>query len=115
MSSIVIDLVLKRLQDECEQLCSCTRKGMLRKSSPDDLQSFNWASIASELKQEAPLLLAVLTAAGAPPRPCNVRKEATEESRYPAIYTVAAILLKERCDFLSALASSFFMATLANR
>ncbi len=103
VSCLVVGLVLKRLRDECEQLCSRSRKGMLRKSSPDDLQSFNWVSIASELKQEAPLLFAVLTAAGAPPRPRNVSKGATEESRYPAICTAAAVLLKERCDFMSAL------------
>ena len=68
-----------------------------------DLQSFDWTALAGELKREAPLLFAVLMAAGAPPRPRNVRKGATEESCYPAICTGATILLKEGCGFLSTL------------
>ena len=103
LSHIVVDLVLKRLQAECEHLCSRSINSKLRQSTPHDLQSFNWMSICSELKQEAPLLFAMLTTAGAPPRPRNVHKGATEESRYPAICTAAAVLLKERCDFMSAL------------
>ena len=103
ISCRVVDLVLKRLQDECEKMCSCSTKSTLRKSSPDDLQSIDWNAIVSELKREAPLLFAVLMAAGAPPRPRNVHKGTTEESRYPAICTAAAVLLKERCEFMSSL------------
>lgn len=102
LSCILVDLVLKQLQDECKQLCSCSRKSILRKLSPEDLQDFNWLSIAWELKQEAPLLFAI-SAAGAPARPCNVYKGATEVSCYPALCTAAAIFLKERCQFMSAL------------
>ena len=61
----------------------CSTKSTLRKSSPDDLQSLDWNAIVSELKREVPLLFAVLMAAGAPPRPRNVHKGTTEESRYP--------------------------------
>lgn len=103
ISGLVIERVLKQLREECEHLCSRSRKGMLRKSSPDDLQSFNWLSVAQELKQEAPLLFAVLTAIGAPPQPQNVHKGASEESHYPAFCTAAAVLLKERCKFMSAI------------
>lgn len=31
---LVVDLVLKDLQGECERLCSSSRKGILRKSAP---------------------------------------------------------------------------------
>lgn len=103
VSCIVVDLLLKELQGECEQLCSSSRKSILRKSSPEDLQSFNWLSVSHELKQEAPLLIAFLSAAGAPPRPRNIHKGATAESRYPALCTAAAVLLKERCQFMNAL------------
>ena len=57
----------------------------------------------SELKQEVSLLFAVLMAAGAPPHPQSVHKGTTEESCYPAICTAAAVLLKERCKFMSSL------------
>ncbi len=103
VSSLVVDLVTKQLRNECEQLCSRSRRGMLKSSSPEDLQSFNWVSLAAELKREAPLLFSLLSAAGGPPRPRNVHKGATEESRYPAICTAAAVLMKERCDFMCAL------------
>ena len=103
VSCIVVDLLLKELQGECEQLCSSSRKSILRKSSPEDLQSFNWLSVSHELKQEAALLFAFLSAAGAPPRPRNMHKGATPESRYPALCTAAAVLLKERCQFMNAL------------
>ena len=103
VSSLVTDILLKRIQAECEQLCSSSRKSLMRMSSPDDLESFSWHSLVSELKQKAPLLFAFLAAAGAPPRPRNVRKGATEKSRYPALCMAAAVLLKERCYAMSAL------------
>lgn len=103
VSVAIVDLVIKQLRSECEQLCSHSKNSMLRRSSPEDLQSFNWLSVASELRKEAPILFAVLTAVAAPPRPRNVHKGATEESRLPAICTAAAVLLKERCTFMSAL------------
>ena len=65
--------------------------------------TIDWNAIVSELKREAPLLFAVLMAAGAPPHPRNVHKGTTEESRYLAICTAAAVLLKERCKFMSSL------------
>ena len=63
----------------------------------------NWVSLAAELKKESPLLFSMLCAVGAPPRPRNVRKGVTEASRYPAICTAAAVLLKERCETMCAL------------
>ena len=64
--------------------------------------TIDWNAIVSELKQEAPLLFAVLMAAGAPPHPRNVHK-GTTESRYPAICTAVAVLLEKRCEFMSSL------------
>ena len=64
--------------------------------------TIDWNAIVSELKREAPLLFAVLMAAGAPPCIRNVHK-GTTESCYPAICTAAAVLLKERCKFMSSL------------
>lgn len=103
VSAAIVDLVLKQLKSECEQLCSRSKNSMFKRSSPGDLQSFNWLSAANELKKEAPILFSVLTAAGAPPRPRNIYKGATEESRLPAICTAAAVLLKERCMHMNAL------------
>ena len=54
LSCRVVDIVLKKLKDECELLCSKSRDGLLRKSSPEALLSFNWLSVASELRQEGP-------------------------------------------------------------
>lgn len=102
-SSLVISLVLEKLMVECEILCSSSSQSTLRMTSPENLQAFDWSAIADELKQKAPLLFAVLMAVGAPPRPRNIRKGVTEESRYPGVCTAAAILLKERCDNMSAL------------
>lgn len=76
VSFIIVDLVLKQQQDECERHCSSSRKGMLRKASPEDLQSFSSVALASELKWKAPLF-SVLCAAGAPHRPRNIHKGTT--------------------------------------
>ena len=103
LSCRVVDIVLKKLKDECELLCSKSGDGLLRKSSPEALLSFNWLSVASELRQEGPLFFSVLTTVGAPSRPRNVRKGVTDDSRYPAICTAAARLLKERCEFMNVL------------
>ena len=103
LSSLIVDIVLKQLRDECEHLCSQSHNSMLRDSSPDALMSFNWQCLANELKKKAPLLFAVMLAAGGPPHPRNIQKGACEQSRYPAVCTATAILLKERCDFMSAL------------
>ena len=72
VSSLVTNILLKHIQAECEQLCSRSRRCMLRMSSPNDLESFSWNSLVDELKQKVPLLFAVLTAAGAPPSPSNI-------------------------------------------
>ena len=103
LSAIVVELVLKRLREECELLCSRSKRTKLAHSSPDELQSFSWTSVATELKQKAPILYAMLSTVGAPLRPRNIHKGASEESRYPAICTAAAVLLKERCDYMCAL------------
>lgn len=74
----------------------------MRKAKPDDLTSFNWIALCNELKQKAPLLFSILTAVGAPNRTRNIHKGVNLESRYPALCTAAAVLLKERCSFMSA-------------
>lgn len=100
VSPTVVQLLPKRLRDECEQLCSRCRKGMLSSLTPSDLQLFNWLLLADDLKHETPILFEVLLAAGAPPHPRNVHKGVSEESFNSAICTAAAVLLK---DFMSAL------------
>ena len=49
------------------------------------------------------LLFAFLEAVGAPDRRRNVRKGVVQETRYPALCTAAAVLLKERCEDMHAL------------
>ena len=87
VSSLATNVLLNKLQVGCELLCSKASKCILRKSSSNDLEKFNLLTLASDLKQKAPLLFAFLEAVGAPNSPRNVRKGAVEESRYPALCT----------------------------
>ena len=103
VSSLAINVVLNMLQLECQQLCRKDSTCILKRSSPADLHSFNFVALANDLKQKAPLLFAFLEAVGAPDCRRNVRKGVVEETRYPALCTAAAVLLKERCEDMNAL------------
>ena len=91
-----------RIHHECQQLCSNSLNSKFKLATPENLQSFSWRALADDLKHNAPLLFAVLQTVGAPHRPRNIRKGVSEESRFPALCTAAAILLKERCERIDA-------------
>ena len=56
--AIIIELILKELNDQCGHLCEKVHfKSVLRKSTLDDLHKFKWQTLIGEWKFEAPLLL----------------------------------------------------------
>ena len=102
--TIIIELVLKELNDQCAHLCEKVQfKSILRQSSLDDLLNFTWKNLIDEWKVEAPLFLSFVQAVAAPPRPKNKQKGLTVASRYPTICMGGAVLLKERNKDMSAL------------
>ena len=101
---LVTDALLKKIKAECEVLCSTLSKTKLRLSSPEDLTKFDWNDVAGELQQKAPNFLSFLTTVAAPKRRSrNRHKGITTECLYPAVCTAAAVLLKQRCEGMSAL------------
>lgn len=63
MSKHIIKKVCRMVKSEMEALCSDKVDSTLRHHSRDELMTFEWSSIYSELQQHAPILLEVLLAA----------------------------------------------------
>ena len=102
--TIVIELILKELNDQCAHLCEKVHfKSVLRQSTLDDLLKFEWQTLIDEWKLEAPLFLSFLQAAAAPPRLRNKQKGVTVASRFPPMCMGGTVLLKERNKDMSAL------------
>lgn len=100
---LVITHVLKVVSQECTRLCKIDGfSSLLRKSSQKDLKEFSWESIANELKKEAPIFFQFLVSVAAPTRKRNAVKGVDLKTRYPAICTGGAVLLKERNSMMSA-------------
>ena len=94
--SIVLELILKQLSDQCEHLCEKVKfQSILRHSSLQNLLDFSWQSLIDEWRKEAPLLLSFLLTVVGPPRHRNKLKAKRVEDRYPAVCTGGAVLLKE--------------------
>ena len=76
--AIIIELILKELNDQCGHLCEKVHfKSVLRKSTLDDLLKFKLQTLIEEWKFEAPLLLSFLKAVAAPPRLRNKQNGVT--------------------------------------
>ena len=104
VATIIIEILLKELNDQCTHLCEKVHfKSILRQSSLDDLLKFTWQSLVDEWKLEAPLFLSFLQAVATPRRPRNKQKGLTVTGRFPALCMGGAVLLKERNKDMSAL------------
>ena len=102
--TVVIELLMKELNDQCSHLCEKLRfNSILRQTSLDDLLKFTWQCLVDEWKTEAPLYWSFLQAVASPPRPRNKQKGLKESSRYPSMCMGGAVLLKERNKDMSAL------------
>ena len=101
--SLVINHVLKVVSQECTRLCKKDGSSSLfRKSTKKDLTEFSWETLANELRKEDPTFFQFLLSVAAPTRPQNSKKGVDVKSRYPAICTSGAVLLKERNSMMSA-------------
>ena len=101
--SLVITHVLKVVAQECTRLCKKDGSSSLfRKSAQQDLKEFSWESLANELRKEAPTFFQFLVSVAAPTRQRNTVRGVDLSSRFPAICTSGAILLKERNSMMSA-------------
>ena len=104
VKTIIVDLILKELSNQCSHLCEKIQfSSMLRRSSVDALLKFTCQNLVDEWKVHAPLFLSFLQAVAAPPRPRNKKKGLKLSSRYPAMCMGGAVLLKERNQEMSAL------------
>lgn len=89
---------------ECQQLCKKKPASVLRVKSIDQLKSFSWDAVITELKKRAPTLLSILIAAAQstrhPRRQSEPRRKKSNPVHRPwrqsVVCMAAAVLLKER-------------------
>ena len=107
VKSEALKQVVAAVKSECRRLCQLKPKpSVLRMKSSDELKSFTWKAVTLELKQRAPILLAVLQAAAesyrqrVPRQTLSRRRKKGSKlmkmARESVIGMAAAVLLKER-------------------
>ncbi len=96
----IIATYAKEVNRECERMCQLKPEpSILRKTSKDDMLEFSFEKVDKELSVKAPLLRSVLVAA-------VLRRSWSPESNgrwLPIVSTAAAICLKGRSKFLTAI------------
>ena len=97
----VVERILRILQEEINGLCSSRNPSILRKSTRDDLINFDLEKLCYEWKERAPLFYSVLLTCCLSPR-----KSAVNDAKwFPAMAVAGSVILKERNQHMSALAS----------
>lgn len=99
LKKALVNAIASEVRDECQKLCTtiADRKPMLRKTSPDDLKTFSWSNLSSELRNRAPVFVAILEASVK--CPCGQHPDSMSQ-RF--IGLAAAVLLHERNQFMCA-------------
>lgn len=102
LKKALVNVIASEVRDECQKLCTTIsdRKSMLRKTSPDDLKTFSWSNLSSELHNRAPVFVAILEASVKRPR-----HQHPESVSQRSIGLAAAVLLHERNQFMCAVQS----------
>lgn len=90
----IVKQLLGNLNQECNTLCKKQPTSLFRKIPVDRQAKFRWEDMITELQQNAPLLLKMLTCLVARNDCRNTFKIGS--SHYPGLCTALAILLKER-------------------
>lgn len=96
----ITKLLLKDVEKECSQLCSKKNPSCLRKTSKEDMLSFSMETLTVEIKDRAPLLYSLLSAAAVNPK--SKAKNPSPQVECGAIGMAAAICLRNRSKFMIA-------------
>ena len=99
LKKALVNAIASEVRDECQKLCTtiADRKSILRKTSPDDLKTFSWSNLSSELHNRAPVFVAILEASVKRPR-----SQHPDSMSQRSIGLAAAVLLRERNQFMCA-------------
>ena len=89
-----IKLLLGKLNEECASLCRKTITSPFRTMPADQMASFKWDDMVTDLKVKAPLFFTLLDSITSRNDHRNIVKVGV--AQYPGIFAAAAILLKER-------------------
>ena len=90
----IIKLLLGKLNEECASLCRKAISSPFRTMPADQMASFKWVDMVTDLKVKAPLFFTLLDSITSRNDHRNIAKVGV--AHYPGICTAAAILLKER-------------------
>ena len=90
----VFDIILNKINNECNKLCEKASTSYFRKIPLDKTVDFKWKNLIDELESKAPLLFKILSTI-ASRNDCR-NKNKVGVAHYPGICTAAAVILKER-------------------
>eukprot|EP00112_Aurelia_sp_Birch-Aquarium-sp1_P015733 Seg3510.1 transcript_id=Seg3510.1/GoldUCD/mRNA.D3Y31 product="hypothetical protein" protein_id=Seg3510.1/GoldUCD/D3Y31 len=94
----LLAVLKKEVQKECTCLCSRKVPSCLRQTSKEKMLQFSLGMVEQELEQKAPILKAVLKVASVP----RSKEDADESKWLPATTMAAAVLLKNRSSYMTA-------------
>ena len=99
--SNLVHLFLRKIYLECSNICSQKKNSMLRKTSKEEMKSFEFGALEEELKIVTPLFWSVLKTAAF----CSNREkdDGSEAAFSPAVCMAASICLKNRCAAMTAM------------
>lgn len=98
-----IERALECIDLECDRLCSTDNPSLLRGTSAKELENLSFDRLASDLQTTAPTLWSVLCTI-ATPTGKYIRKSSGSHHPVECAVMAVAILLKERCIQMSAIA-----------
>ena len=99
----VVKLVTVQIACECSALCQKSPSALLRSMSVEEMETFSWATMMSEIRRLAPTLLQILMVVSSSNDHRNSNK--TGSAHDPGICMTLCILLKERCTHIIGLQS----------
>ena len=99
LSAIMTELIFKKIDDECQNLCMKERNSVLRSTSPSSLIQFKMKDVKEEIVQNAPAFSSLLQQICTSKRSRNEGKTHIHEIVVP---TIASIILHSRCPEMSA-------------
>ena len=98
LRNALLAVLKKEVQKECTYLCSRKVPSCLRQTSKEEMLQFSLGKVEEELELKAPILKAVLKAASVP----KSKEDADESKWLPATTMAAAVLLKNRSPYMTA-------------
>lgn len=111
---LLLEKVCGSVIQECKDLCSVRKPSILRDTTPEGLKQFTDSAHVTELSERVPVRYTILSSAFGKPviskaRNQNGENETNDESNTatPAISMAASILLRKRCQQMSAQAFRF--------